>query len=316
MAPIRIALVGVGKIVRDQHVPVLAASPDFELVATASPHSALAGVPGFTSLGELLAQAPGVDAIAVTSPTAARHDIARDALLAGRHVLLEKPPCTTLTELDDLRAVAEGAGAVLYASWHSRHAPQVRAARVLLHRHPPSRIEVVWREDVRRWHPGQEWVWEPGGLGVFDPGVNALSILTEIAPWRVHLRRAELHTPAGRHTPITARLTLSDPAGTPITAEFDWTGEGLQTWEIRAETDAGLLRLFEGGARLEFAGASAETPAPDDPAHAEYIGVYRHFAELIGAGRSDVDDRPLRLAADAFLVAQSHAAAAFDWRTT
>ena len=45
------------------------------------------------------------------------------------------------------------------------------------------RVECTWKEDVRVWHPGQAWIWEPG-IGVFDPGINALSVLTRILPPR------------------------------------------------------------------------------------------------------------------------------------
>ncbi|MGO8352352.1 gfo/Idh/MocA family oxidoreductase, partial [Rhizobium johnstonii] len=38
MSPINLAIVGVGKIVRDQHLPSVAKNPDFELVAMASRH--------------------------------------------------------------------------------------------------------------------------------------------------------------------------------------------------------------------------------------------------------------------------------------
>ena len=46
------------------------------------------------------------------------------------------------------------------------------------------RLLVTWKEDVRHWHPGQQWIWEAGGFGVFDPGINALSIVTKIMPDR------------------------------------------------------------------------------------------------------------------------------------
>lgn len=311
MSPIRIALVGVGKIVRDQHAPVLQASPDFELVGTASPHSTLPDVRAFKSLDELLAAGIEVDAVAVTTSSGVRHPIARQALGAGKHVLLEKPPATTLTAVDDLRALAEAGRRTLFASWHSRFAPQVAAARAWLARRTPNRIEVIWREDVRRWHPGQDWVWEPGGLGVFDPGINALSILTEISPTPVHLVSAELAVPSNRQAPISARLELATQEGAPVSADFDWTGEGAQTWEIRVATDAGSLRLFEGGAALEIDGARVPTPDHPDLEHAEYLGLYRRFAELVRASDSEVDDRPLRLAADAFFVGRRTPAAAF-----
>ncbi len=44
-----------------------------------------------------------LDAVAICTPPQVRHAIARDAIEAGKHVLLEKPPTATLSELEDLR---------------------------------------------------------------------------------------------------------------------------------------------------------------------------------------------------------------------
>ena len=55
MAPIKLALVGVGKIARDQHIPALASSEDFELVAAVSRHDGPEGVPLFRTIEEMLA---------------------------------------------------------------------------------------------------------------------------------------------------------------------------------------------------------------------------------------------------------------------
>ena len=52
MTKLKLAIVGLGKIARDQHLPALAASDAFELVGVASPHNALAGVPSFKDLGQ------------------------------------------------------------------------------------------------------------------------------------------------------------------------------------------------------------------------------------------------------------------------
>ena len=40
-------------------------------------------------------------------------------------------------------------------------------------------LQVTWKEDIRRWHPGQDWILAAGGFGIFDPGINAFSILTQ-----------------------------------------------------------------------------------------------------------------------------------------
>ena len=45
MSPLRVAIVGFGKIARDQHVPAIAATEGVELVAIADPNTSLPGVP-------------------------------------------------------------------------------------------------------------------------------------------------------------------------------------------------------------------------------------------------------------------------------
>ena len=61
MAAIKIAIVGVGKIVRDQHLPAIAKNDDFELIATASRNGTVDGVPAFTSIEEMLDAVPEIE---------------------------------------------------------------------------------------------------------------------------------------------------------------------------------------------------------------------------------------------------------------
>ena len=103
MDPIRIAIVGIGKIARDQHVPAIRGNGAFSLAATVSPHDAgLPGVPHHASLDALLAQGPAVDAVALCTPPQVRYDLAAQALCRGAHVFLEKPPGATLAEVEAL----------------------------------------------------------------------------------------------------------------------------------------------------------------------------------------------------------------------
>jgi len=297
MAATKIAIVGVGKIVRDQHVPALAGNTAFELAATASPHSKLDGVDNYTSLDDLLAARPEVEAIAICTPPQVRHSLARAALLAGKHVLLEKPPGATVSEVESLRDLANAQGLCLYATWHSRHGPAVAAAKAWVDAHAVAKVEIVWREDVRRWHPGQAWIWEAGGLGVFDPGINALSIATLILP-PFFITGCDLSFPANRQAPIAAKLDFRLEDAESMTADFDWRQEGPQTWDILIEAkDGARLRLSNGGAELEIDGV----PVAQGPVR-EYAAIYDHFADLIATETSDVDVRPLVQAADAFLL--------------
>ncbi|HEX2763262.1 MAG TPA: Gfo/Idh/MocA family oxidoreductase [Allosphingosinicella sp.] len=296
--PIRIAIIGYGKIARDQHVPSIHADPRFELVAVSSRRPVEAGVPAFTDHREMMRNLAGeLDAVVLATPPTVRRAIAADAFGAGLHVLLEKPPAATLGEADEMERLAQGAGRTLYAGWHSQHAPGVDAARRALAGKAIRSLRIFWHEDVRKWHPGQEWIWAPGGFGVFDPGINALSIATRILPMPLFVREAILSYPENRQTPIAARLTFA--GGTDaFCADLDWRYSDGEKWTLEVEIEEGAsIALLDGGARLMIDGAA-------EPLHerGEYPGIYERFHELIDNGQSEVDREPLRIVADAFLV--------------
>lgn len=298
MTATEIAVVGLGKIARDQHLPSIAASGAFRLAATVSRNATEEGVPSYRDLPGMLAAMPEVAAVALCVPPQVRFAMAKRALEAGRDVLLEKPPGATLSEVETLSAIAQGHGRVLFATWHSRFAAGVPAAKAWLADKALREVTITWHEDVRHWHPGQDWIWEAGGFGVFDPGINALSILTEILPGPVRLISAEMEFPSNRQTPIAATLEMAAGAGAPIAASFDWRRTGRQLWEIEVATEAGRLFLSDGGARVS---AGGEALAAGNDRLSEYDGLYARFADLLARRESDVDVAPLRLVADAFL---------------
>ena len=296
MKRIKIALVGLGKIARDQHIPALAEGDAFELIAVASPHHKWNGLPNYDDLPALIRGEPKVSAVALCTPPQVRYDIARAALEHGLHVLLEKPPGVSVTEVVALAELAARQRVALFTSWHSRHARGVEPAREWLRERNVRSVRIAWKEDVRIWHPGQTWIWKPGGLGVFDPGINALSILTRILPGPVVLKSAELRYPENCATPIAAQLSMSGDNGMTVSAEFDFLQSGPQTWTIDVETDSGVLTLSMGGKDLYIDGRAVQTPTT-----LEYPSLYAHFGELVRRRRSDVDIAPLQLVADAFL---------------
>ncbi|MDD1526740.1 galactose 1-dehydrogenase [Bradyrhizobium sp. WBOS7] len=297
MTELCIAIVGFGKIARDQHVGAIATVPGAMLAAIASRNASLPGLPHFATIEELLEKGPPIDAVSLCTPPQVRRAQAAAALAAGKHVMLEKPPGAGVAELDPLIEMAAQARRTLFATWHSRHAPAVEPARQWLAGRRIQSVHISWKEDVRVWHPGQSWIWEPGGLGVFDPGINALSILTRILPRPVFVTAAELAFPANCQAPIAASLTLTDIGGLPVTAEFDFRQTGPQSWDIVVDTDRGRMTLSNGGARMAI-DDKVLAEAPDE----EYRGLYRRFVELAATGASDVDLTPLRLVADAFLL--------------
>ncbi len=296
MAKQKIALVGVGKIAVDQHLPVIDKAKDFEVAATVSTRGVQhRDLPVFRTTAELYAAMPEVKLVAICTPPGVRHQLVREALDAGKHVLMEKPPTPTISELDDLVAYAKKKKRVLFQTWHSRYNEAVDATRKILKKDGLRAARIDWRESVRKWHPGQDWVWEPGGFGVCDPGINALSIFTKVVPFpvvdvEITFKSAEKHKPS-------------------MSAGFNWLEESGEVWTIRFETEKGdSLELEKGGTVLKINGQTTiENPSE------EYEQIYAHFAKLLKKGKSDVSDAPLRLVADAFLLGARENVDAFEW---
>ncbi|CAN7404975.1 Gfo/Idh/MocA family protein [Rhizobium sp. LjRoot254] len=306
MAPIKLAIVGIGKIVRDQHLPAVAGNADYRLIAAASRNGVVDGIDNYKSIEEMLAAKPDIEAVSLCMPPQFRYEAALAALQAGKHVFLEKPPGATISEVQDLQRIASAKGVSLLASWHSRYAPAVEAAKSFLAASPVQSMTVTWKEDVRHWHPNQAWIWEAGGLGVFDPGINALSIVTHILPKPVFLSSAVLEFPENRDAPIAASLNFTNADKLKVEAVFDWRQTGKQTWDIEAVTEQGAMRLADGGAKL-FIDGKLTFEKPEE----EYPELYRRFAEIIKSGVSDADISPLTHVADAFMLGKRKFVEAF-----
>lgn len=294
---IRIGLVGLGQIARKQHLPAIAGSGDFSLAGLASLEGGEeAGLVVHRDHRAMLA-AGGLDAVAVCTPPVARFAVARDALRAGCHVLLEKPPGLGVAEVEALMRVAEAEGRSLFAAWHSQFNTAVEAARAFLAGREVASLRIDWNEDFIKYHPGQAWIWEAGGFGVFDMGINGLSVLSRVLSPAPFVRGAELMVAANHAAPIAAvlRFGTTDGAGA-MEAHFDWRGTGPEQREVRIETtDGHSVELLASGGRLVIDGVEqvAET-------RREYPMLYARFAELIAAGASEVDVVPLQMTSDAF----------------
>jgi len=292
---IRIGIVGLGEIARKRHMPSIADSEAFTLAGLASRSGGadVAGLKVHVDHREMLGE---VDAVAVCTPPGVRFAVARDALLAGKHVLLEKPPAATMGEAEALVRLAAREGRVLYASWHSQCNTAVEAARRFLAGKKLASLRVDWNEDFRKYHPDQGWIWESEGLGVFDMGINALSVVSRIFAHPPFVRSAELRIAENHAAPISAELRFGSLDGDgPMEMHMDWAHTGPDQREVRVSTRCGHeVALLDSGARLEIDGVVAV-----EETRAEYPMLYARFAELVRRGRGEADLAPLQMTLDA-----------------
>ncbi|WP_214370528.1 Gfo/Idh/MocA family oxidoreductase [Pseudonocardia sp. H11422] len=107
---IGVGLVGYGTSGADLHAPLIAAEPRLRLRAVVSGkpdrvHRDLPSVPVVQAATHLLDD-PAVELVVVAAPNAVHHELARAALLAGRHVVVDKPFAVTSAEADELIELA------------------------------------------------------------------------------------------------------------------------------------------------------------------------------------------------------------------
>ena len=113
---LRVGVIGVGYLGRF-HAQKYAGLPETELMGVADLNRERAGqvaqelnTRAYQDYRELL---PQVQALSVAVPTSAHFAVARDALMAGCQVLVEKPLAVTVAEADDLVALARNRGRIL-----------------------------------------------------------------------------------------------------------------------------------------------------------------------------------------------------------
>jgi predicted dehydrogenase len=149
--PVRLALIGCGRIAQVAHLPAVEKADGVELVAVCDPSDAVAGpvarrydVAAYTDQRSVWADA-SVEAVIVTAPDRFHHALASEALGTGRHVLVEKPLAATLPEAEDLVELVDRTGLTLQVGAMKRHdGGPVRPPRFIAERLGRARSFSAW----------------------------------------------------------------------------------------------------------------------------------------------------------------------------
>jgi len=175
-APLRVAVAGLG-FGEQVHLPALSACPLTEPVALWHPRPerlakacSASGLPGFTDFDALLAD-PSIDALVIATPPGPRFELAKAAIAAGKHVLLEKPVALNAEQGQDLQRLALGAGVCVGVDFEYRAVPLFQQLAALLHQGAigtPWLVKLDWLMGSRA-DPGRPWSWysqrsEGGGV--------------------------------------------------------------------------------------------------------------------------------------------------------
>ncbi|MFD1715448.1 Gfo/Idh/MocA family protein [Amnibacterium flavum] len=182
----RWAIVGTGGIARrvladlrlTENVEVVAAGSRSQ--ETADRFCAETGVPRGYGDYEALLQDEGIDLVYICTPHPMHFDYARRAILAGKHVLVEKPMVMALGHATQLRDLAAARGVFLMEALWTKFNPNVRRALAVV---AEGRIGVPRFAQTGMGFPvaatGPKRFWDPelGGGALWDLGVYTLSIV-------------------------------------------------------------------------------------------------------------------------------------------
>jgi predicted dehydrogenase len=189
-SPLRVGLVGYGYAGKTFHAPLIAGVPGLRLAAVSSRDAARvhADWPDAEVLAapRALLQRADLDLVVIASPNDSHFPLARAALAAGRHVVVDKPFTLTLAEARELCALAHARGRLLSVFHNRRWDSDFLTLRALVEAGTLGRIVHVesafdrYRPVVRaRWRESAA----PGGGLWFDLGPHLLDQALQLFGW-------------------------------------------------------------------------------------------------------------------------------------
>lgn len=201
----------------------------------------------FDSLEEMCSD-PDLNVIHITSPNYLHHEHAKAALLAGKHVVCEKPLAMDSSQSAELLALAEEKGLVTAVNFNLRFYPLVHQARAMVRSGDVGEVHIIQGSYLQDWLLlPTDWNWrlepELGGTmrAVADIGSHWLDLTGFISGLKVEAVLADFTTflPV-RQKPKSSIETYSGKLQTAIEYEDQ---------PIHTEDYASILLRFKGGAR-------------------------------------------------------------------
>lgn len=255
MRIVGLGIVGCGDAAHRYHAPALRRLGGIRVASLydARPQNAHEFARGFpnarlaASPEELLAH-PEVEAVAILTPPATHFELARMALLAGKHVLAEKPLALAEEHAEELVDIANRAGLVGAVGFHLRNHRLVRRAKSLLREQHIGKVRIAHSLWCARSQPAsgeRSWRRRPaeGGSLLDDIGIHHVDLLPYLLGAEIREVRASMSDdgPTGRHV----RLSLSTAAGAALDVSIVEGRFECQELEIVGERGRIALSLYD-----------------------------------------------------------------------
>jgi predicted dehydrogenase len=191
------------------------------------------GVPVINDFDHLLAD-PELEAVVIATPPQTHHPLVRRALLAGKHVLVEKPLATRYDHALDLVGLSERNGTVLMPGHTFVYSPAVNQIRELIQQQVVGEVFFVTSS---RMNLGK---YQRDGV-ICDLAPHDLSILLYWLDDRVTQVSASARSVFQSGVPETAFITLTFARGTTANVQVSW----LAPRKVRQMVVVGAKRMIQ-----------------------------------------------------------------------
>lgn len=285
-------------------------SPAFEVVAVADPSAARRAevrrwntTARLLETGEEVIASPEIDAVVIATPVATHYRFARQALEAGKHVLVEKPMCSTSEEGEELVRLADSRDRVLMVDHTFLFTGAVQKIRSMVEQGDLGRISYV---DSMRVNLG---LFQPDVNVLWDLGPHDLSIVDYILGEEpIHIE-ASGYCHVNAHLPDIAYLTMHYPSRIVAHLNLSW----MSPVKVRRLAIGGSARMLvwddlnsEEKIKIYNSGIDFQPQeerlvavpeyrigdifSPRVPMREALAGVVEHFAKVIAGEKKPIMD--------------------------
>lgn len=308
-SPVNLGIIGFGNI-GSVHFDALTKSgqSDFKIQAISdfNPRS-FNNVHFYENYRDLLNE-PTIQAVSINTPPNTHYQLVMDALEAGKHVLVEKPPTLTVKQCDQMISFAVQKEKVLFMAFHARYNPAVAAASSELKGKNIKNIDIQYAEYALTYHSPDGWIFDPevaGGGVLMDSGINALSIVTAVLPDLpgLSVREAQFQKANGFRVETEADVAFSFGGKGMGKITMDWMHQGPEVRKITFGTDQGeysvdiVKNIFSKNSDVLV---DVDTTREAVDQESEYRGVYQDFARHLLLGDSLTSTKELTFIKEAY----------------
>lgn len=301
-SPLRVALIGAGRIARGAHVPAWAVNDEAELVWVVDNREEAARetaeewkIPNWATDYRNLLSREEIDAVDICLPTVAHTEVTLAFLEQGCHVLLEKPVALSLEEVNTMRRAASRAGLTLMVAenWPFSSAMQ-RVTEIMINEEPWEPIMLQARHESALRLPSKETPKREMGdrhrLGyLFTAGIHTLNLARKLVGEFDAVTAYSTPAKAGPYYPLDDDLVLAARFRNGAVGSFSFTGRsrhlGERKLEFRLIADRGVIEFDVWSGRVQCTLEGTQTTYETENPSLGYVEEVAHFVECITTGK-------------------------------